>query len=683
VCNFQPMIDKYLKEDIDSSFYIIDESSIEIKEGKFLADIFDRIPNGRIDKRTTGIGATYMELNAQRDSIIVEPTKAIASTKAHKTSNALYVGSPTSLHPAKVNIENILAYHNNTSIPFKKIVVVADSLKKVISAIDGVYDSYFLMIDEVDSFQSESSYRPKLEMCIDYYFEFKDRALVSATMKNFSNPKIQEESLITITQPSSPQLITIVETNHPIVLTAQKIEQFIQENDGEYKLLIAFNSVTKIMQIIGLLSKEDRANCAVLCSEASKAKCKLDNKEYYEELINETLPNTVNFITSAYFTGVDIEDPCSIIMVTDKTTSHTLLNAERVKQVIGRSRKETNTIELIKSDGECQSEIINYDDIIDAAKRQLQAFECVASHYERNMLLSQSIDAIREGLINNSRKGINCKLTRKTIRQEYKIAYFNIDAFISEQTTQNELYCSSESLTEGLEKIGFDVENSIEKVKLSNEQLKILNEVREKVTETDNELILEAIEAIDKDAYDIYEAKGKKKKIFEQHEKLEHYLDKETIVEKLKELNLDKRDSREFNNYHMAVLYQAFDSEHPFKQQLNQEFVMNEKYTAQEITDKLKRVFNSLDAGINTPIDSETKAVKTLNLFFGTTRTSKQVNKVRTTVHRIDNDNPKEIKLKEHHLIPNKTDDWIFIWSEGRERRIMRHERNQNKVSEK
>lgn len=82
---------------------------------------------------------------------------------------------------------------NNKEKMFKKFLVVADSLHLVINYLKNRgenLEDYFLMIDEIDSLQSDSSFRPVAEDVIDYYLEHptQSRCLVSATLKGFSNP---------------------------------------------------------------------------------------------------------------------------------------------------------------------------------------------------------------------------------------------------------------------------------------------------------------------------------------------------------------------------------------------------------------------------------------------------------------------------------------------------------------
>lgn len=103
-----------------------------------LTDVFTEfpfgLPHGIVAKEETGMGATTLEILAKRNSIIVEPIKITASSKANEFGK-LYVGSPTkNFHPNKITDEEILDYLKS-DVEFKKIIVVADSLGRVIKAI--------------------------------------------------------------------------------------------------------------------------------------------------------------------------------------------------------------------------------------------------------------------------------------------------------------------------------------------------------------------------------------------------------------------------------------------------------------------------------------------------------------------------------------------------------------------
>ena len=51
-----------------------------------LSDVFHFLPNGFVYKDETGMGATTLEIRAERNSIIVEPLKITASAKAYENN---------------------------------------------------------------------------------------------------------------------------------------------------------------------------------------------------------------------------------------------------------------------------------------------------------------------------------------------------------------------------------------------------------------------------------------------------------------------------------------------------------------------------------------------------------------------------------------------------------------------
>jgi hypothetical protein len=160
---------KTFRDGEDQVLHIINKKEIikgkerEVKEfilrsNTYLGKSLFRLPYGIVNKNITGIGGTSLESDAERNSIIVEPLIKIASSKAAITQNSLYVGSPTNELPKSVSEYDIKSYHLNSSIKYKKNFVVADSLSKVINAIGvDVYNSYFLVLDEIDSFQCDSN----------------------------------------------------------------------------------------------------------------------------------------------------------------------------------------------------------------------------------------------------------------------------------------------------------------------------------------------------------------------------------------------------------------------------------------------------------------------------------------------------------------------------------------------
>ena len=192
-----------------------DENKIKVIEfnmegKKYLGDVLDSIPFGILNKNRTGVGATTLEIEAKRNSIIVCPNKSLAYSKSKSRPDGLlqYVGSPigditSSTSPKDIEdyIDEINQKISDGEDVYKKFLVVADSLHKVYEVIatkKKSLESYFLLVDEVDMIQSDATYRPKLEDVIDYYFKFppSNRALVSATIKDFTHDQVQEEPML-------------------------------------------------------------------------------------------------------------------------------------------------------------------------------------------------------------------------------------------------------------------------------------------------------------------------------------------------------------------------------------------------------------------------------------------------------------------------------------------------------
>ena len=315
--------------------YVGDGSAFTGKK-HMLSDYLNKMPHGIIDKRIPGIGATTLEIKSRRNSIIVFPTKALAYSKHLKHHNTLYVGSSIEGKKGTSNAE-IQHYINTKS--YKKLLVVADSLKRVLTLIkEENYDKYFLMIDEVDVLQSDNNYRPQLEDVIDYYLKFppKNRCMVTATMKAFSNPQLEHECKFNLPWICDvPREVKLLHTDN---ITMAVVEEILKHPNE--KIFIAYNSIVHIREIILELEEETRKDCTILCSEASIKEA----GSYYAPKLEkgedgkEKLPSRINFATCCYFTGIDIEDKYHLISVSDIRHSHSILSIDRMTQIHGRCR---------------------------------------------------------------------------------------------------------------------------------------------------------------------------------------------------------------------------------------------------------------------------------------------------------------------------------------------------------
>jgi hypothetical protein len=233
----------------------------------YISDALYFLPNGIIDKRNTGMGATHSELFSERNSIIVEPLKAIVIDKLNSCRGLadndkfdfFYIGSDFDNDYRKPTDSEIEIA--SKSKKYKKFVVVADSFWRLVKLVPNIFQEYFLMIDEIDQFQTESDYRPALEKVIDHYFKFKDRCVISSTIREFSHPEFKTEPMWIFNYKKN------LETKLDLKITTninRSLANFIVSNKNKKeKILVAYNSIQNILETIELLDKYSRDEVGV------------------------------------------------------------------------------------------------------------------------------------------------------------------------------------------------------------------------------------------------------------------------------------------------------------------------------------------------------------------------------------------------------------------------------------
>ena len=310
------------------------------RDKRHLQDVFVTTPHGLIKKNKTGIGATTLELNSPRNSIIVVPTRALAygkaiSSKIEGESNkyrVLYVGGDIT----GFVVPEISDYLMDSSIQYKKFIVVADSLPRLLHIIGKEhYKDYFLMVDEIDSYQYDCSYRPNMENVMDYYFQFpiSHRCLVSATIGEFSNKEITEEPIINVQfDDSQSRNINLIHTDKAEIRLKKLIEEIAAANPDD-KILIAYNSVKGCATIINSLNDNLKSECAILCSSKNE-----EITEYYSDIVEDRLPKRITFMTCTYFVGVDITERFHLITTINVSKPYTILSTDKLQQIAGRCR---------------------------------------------------------------------------------------------------------------------------------------------------------------------------------------------------------------------------------------------------------------------------------------------------------------------------------------------------------
>lgn len=437
---------------------------IMLSKYAWLGDVFATLPYGIIKKNRTGIGATTLELNSNRNSIIVVPTRALAYEKAKNSKiddsnrySVLYYGGKIK----GFSVPTLKEYLADEDIKYKKLLVVADSLERLLSEMgEDCWKKYFIMYDEIDSYQYDSHFRPNLERAFDFFFRFpqSQRCLISATVGTFSHPLIKEEPVIEVTfaEPHNREL-SIQPTDNPIISTVNKIKALYSKHPGD-NILIAFNLVTRgILPIIKSLPEELQNECSVLCGTKSQPHV----EEYLREVWDNKLPSKITFISCTYFVGIDFLERFHLISVCDCNYPFTLLSPAKFQQIAGRCRNHEGLIsETIISNftpnnsieidyAQLQNEILeDATSLVDLSK----AFHKVKSTFPK-MVKSYNEIYLNE-LIEDSAKSYMGSSATKLVREcnhELAISYFNIDSILIQVKLLHTTYTSPSTLKLELE----------------------------------------------------------------------------------------------------------------------------------------------------------------------------------------------------------------------------------------
>ena len=596
-----------------------DEENYSIKGCNFtmpskhawLGDVFSTLPYGIIKKNKTGIGATTLELNSKRNSIIVVPTRALAYEKAKNSRisgtdkfRVLYCGGKLK----DFNIPTLSEYLADETIPYKKLLVVADSLPRTLDVIgEDNYKDFFIMIDEIDSYQYESHYRPNLEKVVDYYFKFPQgqRCMISATIGSFSNPLIKDEPIINVNFTNiDAREITLQPSNNPIVTALDKILQLSKDFPND-KILVAFNLVTRgILPIIESLPDELKVECCVLCGDKSKPHV----KEFLYEVVDNHLPKQITFMSSTYFVGIDFAERYHLVTIMDAAFPWTLLSTDKLQQIAGRCRHKDGLLSetIVYNTRKGNANSINFEELerniitdanvlielssfFDKAK---QRFPKLIKTYNE-IYLDEIVDSSARSYFGSS----NVKLVRNA-DENIQIAYFNVDNILIQVRLLHTMYSNIRTLYDELMSEG----NRVRLLSTKNEQDNILDEVTKKIAvqkdETDKELMDAFISELrDKQTLSERETLAQNRRnsytnkvgVFLEHFiELQHYVPFESLVSILPLYD----NPKQYQQFYNAVIFWALDDEHSIKKTWVTSFVIGEKYTGAQIEEKVNAIWS-------------------------------------------------------------------------------------------
>lgn len=310
---------------------------LSIEKGSWLSDIMNEIPTNTIlNKVMTGCGATTLEINAARHSIIIEPNVPVIIGKQaqHKFLFAVYEGTTR---------EDVKTYLAGDEDGYRKIITTPEGFdKKVLPAMYeekiAVYEEYFLLFDECEKPIQDVGYRGDIYLPVEDFFKFKGKAMVSATPIIPSDPRFEEqgfEMLRIVPTYDYCKDLTVVVTNNTVCVLRKLLERY--RKAGE-KVCIFFNSTDATLSLIQTLKLQERSK--VFCSEKSVRKLKREGFAAVSDNLTELAE--VNFFTSRFYSAVDIKldyQPNVIVLTDVFHAPYSMIDPQtEVVQAIGRFR---------------------------------------------------------------------------------------------------------------------------------------------------------------------------------------------------------------------------------------------------------------------------------------------------------------------------------------------------------
>jgi hypothetical protein len=324
--------------------------NIEKKNGKtqYLTEVLPEIPTNTIlYKKLTGLGATYGELKADRDSIILEPNVPVIKGKCkdpkHAKDNLMGVYE-------NVTVDSIVKYLQASKEKHIKLLSTPESFSKIKAAFEeidrDIYSTCYLLFDECHKIVKDVDYRENITLPFDDFFMFENKGLVSATPLDFTDPRFFNQKFqIMEVQPNFEyaQPLNLYHTNNVL----QELKKRI--SNTEKPIFLFINSTETIYSIMDKLDILEQSTVFCAYNSVKNLKDKKFSQAYSDW--DAAKMNKYNFLTSRFFNALDIEldfQP-EVFIVTDVTmaTQSIIDPFTDTIQIIGRFRNGITSVSHI------------------------------------------------------------------------------------------------------------------------------------------------------------------------------------------------------------------------------------------------------------------------------------------------------------------------------------------------
>lgn len=378
---------------------------LDINKGEWLSNALKRqgypmIPNNVvIDKTATGLGITHMEIHAKRNSIIIEPNVPVIIGKAEGKDYCLAVYEECK--PSQ--IKNFL---HRTDLKYKKLITTPEGFEKIKKVAQqlgiDIFKEYFCLFDECEKIIQDVDYRKRIAQPMNDFFEFEQKAMVSATPLEMRHPKLKEQNFKKIKIVPSYDYrkdMTLIPTRSFDRTVKEQLRQLVQTSPC---ICIFFNSTNGINSLVNFLLEEQLIapdEYKIFCSKESVEKLK--GAFFYESYDTLKLPLAkVNLFTCRFFSAVDITTllkPDVLILTNCVSVPHSIIDPfTEAIQAQGRFRnkyEDGNTYNSLTVIANVNENMLIYTDkqVTDRIKAARKNYEYLKKEYEEE----QDIDVKR------------------------------------------------------------------------------------------------------------------------------------------------------------------------------------------------------------------------------------------------------------------------------------------------
>ena len=437
-----------------------------------LGEVLNYLPHGIIDKTETGIGGTSLELDSNRNSIVVVPFNNIADCKSQIKS----IGNKYDIH---FYSSDDYFKNNNVTYKLKKPILNKYSLKTndpesrlyeyiikcekdeqkikiicILNQLENLYEylktlknyqvnEFHLVLDEIDTLQEQSSFRGEATKCYNIYKEHppKKSTMISATLVKFHDPYFLDKPLTIFKykQINKPK-IYLTQIQNIKEEAVRVIINLILNNN--YKILVSCNNFTYSQEIIETLEKElkklkKRKTIKIICSNNSIKSA----GNYYAKIENCMLPADITFMTAAFFSGHDITERYHNIILAEKQTTSLRISPRLIYQITGRCRDEegpysNQLIINFNSNINIKYNLYTSEELINSVKDQKVIFDFINNiKHSSNKYMTGIIESI-ENILYEGTSEIP-SVNEKESTGLPVISFFKVDSRIEEQNTFN------------------------------------------------------------------------------------------------------------------------------------------------------------------------------------------------------------------------------------------------------